>query len=258
MSCTVDLPTRLRPGLDTAKVFLLGAGGLGVPVALFLAEVGIGHLVIADGDRVELSNLHRQILHATARVTLPKVESLRQAFATSHPALRLIPLEQQITADNIRSAMAGCDLAVDGSDNFETRYLLNRVCGEMGIPLVSGAVLGWEGQVATFYHGVDPDFPCYRCLHPQAEVCGAEGGIPTCASAGVLGPVAGMIGALQAVEVVKVLSGAPPTGSLLLINLLENIFLRVAIPKDPECPVCGGNKTSEKKEGVWGIPPPGF
>ncbi|MBF0271478.1 MAG: HesA/MoeB/ThiF family protein [Magnetococcales bacterium] len=239
----LDSAPAANPRLAAARVFILGAGGLGAPVALFLAQTGIGHLVIADGDRVELSNLHRQILHVTPGVGLPKAESARQTLQRSHPATRVTPIHLRITETTIANAVTGCDLVVDGSDNFEARYLLNRICMTRRIPLVSGAVLGFEGQVATFRHGVDPEAPCYQCLHPgiKQHGCGPESPIPTCATAGVLGPVAGVIGALQATEAIQTLLNrqpSPANGSIWLINLRDQFWLRVAIPKNPACPVC--------------------
>ncbi|MBF0190562.1 MAG: HesA/MoeB/ThiF family protein [Magnetococcales bacterium] len=230
------------PRLQTARIFILGAGGLGAPLAWFLARAGIGHLVIADSDRVERSNLPRQILHVTARVGAPKAESARLTLQRIHPATRVTPIPARITATNILQAVAGCDLAVDGSDNYSARHRLNRACLNCRIPLVSGAVSGFEGQVATFHHGVDPEAPCYHCLYPETNANDTSETDPTtCATAGVLGPVAGVIAALLAAEVVKTVLNRPAphdTGSLRLINLRNSLDLRIAIPKDPACPVC--------------------
>ncbi|MBF0341501.1 MAG: HesA/MoeB/ThiF family protein [Magnetococcales bacterium] len=227
--------------LRDARVFILGAGGLGSPVALFLAQAGIGHLVIADGDRVELSNLHRQILHQTRRIGAFKTDSARSSLLEAHPITRVTAFPERVTETSLARLAMGCDLLVDGSDNFASRYLLNRYCMEQRLPFVSGAVLGFEGQVATFRHGVDDQAPCYQCLHPRLEEgCMLEEGLPTCATAGVLGAVAGVIGALQAGEVVKAILGLTgEQGRLFLVNPLDQVYLKIVVPKDPACPVCG-------------------
>jgi molybdopterin-synthase adenylyltransferase len=220
-----------------STVFILGAGGLGSPAALYLAAAGIGHLVIADSDRVELSNLQRQILHTTDRVGEAKVVSAEKAIRAINPDINVTTISERITEQNVGSLLAGSDLVLDGSDNFPTRYLLNEACLSQGKRLVSAAVLGFEGQIATFSHGVDPNSPCYRCLFPSPPEFA-----PTCSSAGVLGAVVGMLGTLQAAEAVKVLLGIGQglSGSMLLINILDNIFHRITIPKLPDCPTCGG------------------
>ncbi|MBF0613840.1 MAG: HesA/MoeB/ThiF family protein [Magnetococcales bacterium] len=223
----------------TAKVFVLGAGGLGAPVALFLAQAGIRHLVIADSDQVELSNLHRQIVHTTSGLGQPKAISARHTLTRLQPGISITAWTERITEQNIHTALSGCDLVVDGSDNFASRHLVNRACLSLGLPLISGAVLGWEGQVATFYHGVNAQAPCYRCLHPEITDSCVATSLPTCASAGVAGPAAGMIGALQAMAAMRVLTGQPMDPTLFLVNLHDQLFLRITIPKDPACPVCG-------------------
>ncbi|MBF0214594.1 MAG: HesA/MoeB/ThiF family protein [Magnetococcales bacterium] len=222
--------------LASTTVFILGAGGLGAPLALFLAQAGVGHLKIADDDRIERSNLHRQILHTTARIGQSKVESLRESLRNHHPDTRVTPIDARITADNLYPHLTGCDIVADGCDNFASRDLLNQACMERGMPLVSGAVSGLEGQVATFFHGVDPEAPCYRCLYPTLEHRETP---PTCATAGILGPVAGVVAALQAIETIRIALQRPaqPPG-LLLINLLNHQMMRIALPKNPECPVC--------------------
>ncbi|MBF0181028.1 MAG: HesA/MoeB/ThiF family protein [Magnetococcales bacterium] len=226
--------------LAAASVFILGAGGLGSPAACYLAAAGVGHLVIADGDRVELSNLQRQILHATDRIGLLKTESAARTLRAINPEVRITAFSERIDENNMQNAIAGCDLIVDGSDNFATRYLLNRAAKEAGKVLISGAVLGFEGQIATFRHGVDPAAPCYRCLYPIGEEAAGNETVPTCATAGVLGAVTGVVGSWQAAEAIKELLGigASLAGSLMLINLLDGIVHRVRMAKDPGCPVC--------------------
>ncbi len=225
--------------LSNATVFLLGAGGLGSPAALYLAAAGVGHLIIADGDQVELSNLQRQILHTTDRIGQFKTESATQALQALNPEIRITPLTIQITKDNITPSIAKAEIIVDGSDNFTTRYLLNQACRQAGKTLISGAVLGFEGQLATFRHGKEPKAPCYQCLYPHNPHDTQEG-VPTCATAGVIGAIAGVVGAYQAAEAIKEILGIGTSlaGSLLLINLFDGVFHRVQIRKDPNCPIC--------------------
>jgi molybdopterin/thiamine biosynthesis adenylyltransferase len=220
-----------------STVFILGAGGLGSPAAIYLAAAGIGHLVIADSDQVELSNLQRQILHTTDRIGVAKVVSAAQTIKAINPDVVVTPISERITEQNVASMLAGSDLVLDGSDNFSTRYLLNEACLNQGKRLISAAVLGFEGQIASFHHGVDANSPCYRCLFPSPPEFA-----PTCSSAGVLGAVVGTIGTLQAAEAVKSLLGIGQglAGSMLLVNILDNIFHRINIPKRPDCPTCQG------------------
>jgi molybdopterin/thiamine biosynthesis adenylyltransferase len=229
-------------GIGQAKlldstVFILGAGGLGSPAALYLAAAGVGRLIIADSDQVELSNLQRQILHTTKGVGEAKVLSAKKALHDINPDIEVVTISQRVTQDNVASTLDGCDLVLDGCDNFATRYLLNEACLKQKKRLVSAAVLGFEGQIATFAHGVDPKAPCYMCLFPKPPEFA-----PTCSSAGVLGAVVGTVGTLQAAEAIKLLLGVGQnlTGSMLLINVFDNIFHNITIPKLPECPTCGG------------------
>lgn len=219
-----------------STVFILGAGGLGSPAALYLAAAGVGHLVIADGDRVELSNLQRQILHTAARVGQAKADSAVSTLNALNPNIKVTAISERVTENNVVELLGYSDLVLDGSDNFATRYLLNESCLQLKKKLISGAVLGFEGQIATFAHGVDPAAPCYRCLFPSPPVSA-----PTCSSAGVLGAVVGTVGTLQAAEAIKALLGIGEelVGSMLLVNVLDNIFHRITIPKRSGCSTCG-------------------
>lgn len=227
-----------------SSVLLVGAGGLGSPVALYLAAAGVGHLVIADGDQIELSNLQRQILHTTRDIGQSKAESAARAVAALNPDVGLTVIKQRISGTNIAAAMALCDVVVDGSDNFDTRYLLNEACWIHKKPLMSAAVVGFEGQVATFRHGVDPQAPCYRCLYPNPP---GAGSVPSCTTAGVLGSLAGLVGSLQATETIKELLaiGNSLAGTLLLINVLDGVFHRVKTVKRENCPLCGSQKATK-------------
>ncbi|MBF0369542.1 MAG: molybdopterin-synthase adenylyltransferase MoeB [Magnetococcales bacterium] len=227
--------------LLAAKVFLLGAGGLGSPVALYLAAAGVGTLVIADHDRVDLSNLQRQIIHTRQSVGTPKVHSATRAIAALNSDVTVIPREGRVNAENVREWIAECDLVVDGSDNFATRHLINEACLQEKKTLISGAVLGFEGQVATFRHGIDAKAPCYACLFPTPP---APGTAPTCSTAGVLGALPGLVGTIQATETIKEILGIGQSlaGFMLLINALDGIYHRIQIPKNPDCPLCGGKK----------------
>jgi molybdopterin-synthase adenylyltransferase len=222
--------------LLNSTVFILGAGGLGSPAALYLAAAGVGHLVIADSDRVELSNLQRQILHTTDRIGEGKVVSASKAIQSINPEVVVTAISERVSEQNVDALLAGCDLVLDGSDSFDTRYLLNAACLRQEKRLVSAAVLGFEGQIATFCHGVDPAASCYRCLFPQPPEFA-----PTCSSAGVLGAAVGAVGTLQAAEAVKLLLGVGKSlvGSMLLINILDNIFHTVKVAKRQDCTTCG-------------------
>lgn len=220
-----------------ATVVLLGAGGLGSPAAFYLAAAGVGHLVVADNDRVELSNLQRQILHTTDSIGQNKAASAQRTIHTLNPDIRVTPFPDRVTDDNVLDFVQQGDLVVDGGDTFQTRYLLNEACFRAGKTLVSAAVLGFEGQLTTLHHGVNPSSPCYQCFYPQPP---DPGQTPTCSTAGVLGALTGIMGSWQAAEAVKILLGIGRTleGSLLLINVLDGIFQRIAISKDPDCPLC--------------------
>ncbi len=230
--------------LMDASVLVIGAGGLGSPLLLYLAAAGVGRIGVVDDDVVDLSNLQRQVMHDTARVGDPKVESARDAIARVNPEVRLEPHRARFTAANALSLIAGYDLVADGSDNFATRFLVNDACHLAKKPLVSGAILRFEGQLSTFKSGVSgvKDAPCYRCIFPEAPPAGL---IPTCAEGGVLGAVAGAIGSLQATEVIKELAriGDSLSGWLLIYDALSTTFRKVRVKRDPACALCGDAPT---------------
>lgn len=217
-----------------ARVLVVGAGGLGSAVILYLAAAGIGTLTVVDDDVVELSNLQRQVLHTTDRIGQPKVESALATVAALNPDVRVIARRERLDASNVAALVADQDVVADGSDNFATRFLINDACRQAGRPLVSAAIRRFEGQLATFR----PGGPCYRCLHPE-EATGGDG--PSCAEAGVLGAVAGALGTMQAIEVVKEILGIGESlaGRLLRYDALSARVSIARLPRDPACPVCG-------------------
>ncbi|WP_440223022.1 molybdopterin-synthase adenylyltransferase MoeB [Dokdonella sp. MW10] len=223
--------------LGASRVALIGAGGLGAPASLYLAAAGIGHLTLVDDDRVERSNLQRQVVHADARVGMPKVDSARIALEALNPTISIATRETRIVAANVEEVVAGHDVVIDGADNFPTRYLLDAACRRLGIPLVYGAVHRFTGQVSVF-DARDATSPCYRCLFPDPPTA-AEA--PNCSEAGVLGVLPGTIGLLQATEAVKLLLGAgrPLVGRLLCYDALAATFRELGLPRDPACPGCG-------------------
>ncbi len=222
--------------LRAARVLVVGAGGLGCPLALYLAAAGIGTIGVVDDDAVELSNLQRQIGHATGRIGQRKVASLAAGVAALNPTTRLEPHAVRLAAANAASLVAGYDLVCDASDNVPTRYLLNDACVLAGKTLVSAAAVRFDGQLATFR----PGGPCYRCLYPSPP---PSGSVPTCGEAGVLGAVTGVMGSLQATETLKEVLGVGDglAGRLLLWDALGARFHTVALPRDPDCPACGGH-----------------
>ncbi|MGZ9033424.1 MAG: molybdopterin-synthase adenylyltransferase MoeB, partial [Rhodospirillales bacterium] len=228
--------------LRQAKVLVVGAGGLGSPLLMYLAAAGIGTLGIVDDDVVDLSNLQRQIVHTTARIGAAKVASARQALLDINPETAIVEHQERLDAGNALTLVGAYDVIADGSDNFPTRFLLNDACFFAQRPLVSGAVLRFEGQVATFKAYVRTDGgthgPCYRCLFREPP---PPGEIPSCAEAGVLGAFCGVVGSLQATEVLKELLGIGESlsGSLLLIDGLLARFRKIRIKADPGCPLCG-------------------
>jgi sulfur-carrier protein adenylyltransferase/sulfurtransferase len=217
-----------------AKVLLLGAGGLGAPAALYLAAAGVGTLGIVDDDVVDLSNLQRQVIHRTDGIGTPKVDSAEAAIKALNPDVNVVKYQTRIDASNIMEIIEGYDIVLDGVDNFPTRYLLNDASVRLKIPVVSAAILGFEGQLSVFapYEG-----PCYRCLFrqpPPAELA------PSCGANGVLGVLPGTMGMLQATEVIKLIigSGDPLIGRLLMYDALAATTTELKVRRDPECPIC--------------------
>lgn len=225
--------------LLNAQVLVVGAGGLGSPVALYLASAGVGTIGIVDSDEVELNNLQRQILHRTSTIGMPKVKSAQETLHALNPDVRVVLYPVRITSENAEEIIGDYDIVVDGSDNFPTRYLLNDACFFLGKPLSHGAILRFDGQVFTIVPGRSP---CYRCLFPTPP---SPGAVPSCREAGILGAVAGVIGALQANEVLKLIlsAGTPLSGRLLIFEGLSSEFRTVKIPKDPRCLLCGEHPT---------------
>jgi molybdopterin/thiamine biosynthesis adenylyltransferase/rhodanese-related sulfurtransferase len=225
--------------LRQAKVLLVGLGGLGSPAALYLAAAGVGTLGLCDADRVELSNLHRQILHSTAQLGELKVKSAEAGLGALNPEVRLLPYPERLTTENARNLVTAFDLVVDGSDNVATRYALNAACVAAKRPLVFGSVHRFSGQVTVFggARAGQWEGPCYNCMHPQAAPAGLA---ESCEEAGVLGALPGLVGTLQAVEVLKLILGAGQvlTGRVLLIDALGSRFSELRLRKDPRCTVC--------------------
>ncbi len=228
-----------QQALARARIALIGAGGLGSPAALYLVAAGIGRLSLIDDDRVERSNLQRQVVHADARVGMAKVESARMTLAALNPNVVIDVQGTRLVAANVEALVAGHDLVIDGADNFATRYLLDAACRRLRIPLVYGAVHRFSGQVSVFDARRD-DSPCYRCLFPEPPSA-AEA--PNCSEAGVLGVLPGTIGLLQATEAIKLVlgQGRPLVGRLLCYDALAATFRELALPRDPGCPGCGAD-----------------
>jgi adenylyltransferase/sulfurtransferase len=220
-----------------AKVFIVGAGGLGSPVGYYLTAAGVGTLAIIDNDNVELSNLQRQIAHSTKTIGNPKVESAKMTFESLNPHVLVIAIKQRLTEDNILGFIRDYDIIVDCSDNFPTRFLVNDACVMAKKILVTGAIVRFEGQLTVVMPG---DGPCYRCLFEEPPPPGA---LPSPSEVGLLGVIPGVIGALQATEVLKIIigSGEILKGELLVYDALKSTFRKVKIPRNPDCPVCSDN-----------------
>ena len=219
-----------------SKVFITGAGGLGSPVALYLAAAGVGTIGIIDHDVVDLSNLQRQILHSTKTLNRLKVESAKETLEALNPDVKVIPYSEKLTSANILDIIKDYDVVLDGSDNLPTRFLVNDACFFLGKTLISGSIFRFEGQVTTLkpHNG----HPCYRCLYPEPPPPGL---VPSCQEAGVLGVLAGTIGVIQATEAIKEVIGLNSSlaSHLLIYNALEMRFIKVKTQKDPNCPLCG-------------------
>ncbi len=222
-----------------SKVLLIGAGGLGSPAAFYLAAAGVGTLGIVDDDVVERSNLQRQILHTDERVGTSKVASAQATLEALNPETDILPFAERLVAENVERIFKDFDLVVDGSDNFATRYLINDACLKLGIANIHGSIFRFEGQVSVFWpNGPEPDGPCYRCLFPDPPPPELA---PSCAEAGVLGVLPGVIGTLQAIEAIKILLqiGQPLIGRLLVYDALQQRFMELAAHRNPQCPSCG-------------------
>jgi adenylyltransferase/sulfurtransferase len=220
--------------LQAGSALIVGAGGLGCPAALYLGAAGVGRLVIADADVVDLTNLQRQIGHHTSAIGINKARSLRDSIRAINPTVQIEALAERLGGGALEVAIADADVVLDCSDNFATRHAVNRACVVLGKPLVSGAALGFAGQIAVF-DTRQPESPCYHCLFPETV---EEG--PRCSEAGVLSPLVGVIGAMQAVEAIKLLTGAgrPGVGNLMLYDALAGGFREVRVPRDASCVVC--------------------
>jgi adenylyltransferase/sulfurtransferase len=222
-----------------AKVLMIGAGGLGSPSAYYLAAAGVGTIGIIDNDVVDISNLQRQILHANDRVGMPKVESAKKTLEALNPDVKVVPYQAKLTSQNAMEIIKDYDLIVDGCDNFPTRYLVNDACVLTGKPNVHGSIFQFEGQATVFYPGKGP---CYRCLYPEpppAEMA------PSCAEAGVLGVLPGLIGVIEAIEATKIIldKGETLVGRLLHFNTLTMEINTLKLRRDPNCPLCGDHPT---------------
>jgi molybdopterin/thiamine biosynthesis adenylyltransferase len=220
-----------------ATVLIVGMGGLGSPTALYLAAAGVGHLIIADFDQVELSNLQRQIIHQTKDIGDDKVNSAKNKLTELNPNIKITIANEIIHTGNLPELIKGVDIVLDGTDNFDSRFEINQICVEHQKPLVSAAVVRFEGQVSVF-KGYEKDQPCYQCLY---SVEGEDN--ESCIDNGVLAPVAGLVGTIQALQAIKVILdlGDQLSGTLLLIDALDLSFRKVKIGKDLKCPICNSN-----------------
>jgi molybdopterin/thiamine biosynthesis adenylyltransferase len=222
-----------------AKVLCIGAGGLGSPTAFYLAAAGVGTIGIVDHDVVDLSNLQRQILHTNDRIGLPKVESAEVTLRALNPDVKVVKFQERLSSENVRRIFEGFDIIVNGCDNFPTRYLVNDACVFMKKPLVDGSIFQFEGQASVFY---PPEGPCYRCLFPEPPPPGAA---PSCAEAGVLGVLPGLIGCVQALETIKLILGAgkPLIGRMIHLDTMSMDVRVLKLRRDPNCVVCGDHPT---------------
>ena len=223
--------------INDSKMLIIGMGGLGSPTALYLAAAGVGHIVIADFDQVELSNLQRQIIHNTSDIGDDKVNSAKSKLLELNPDITVTVANEIMHSDNLASLIKDVDIVLDGTDNFESRFEINKACVECHKPLISAAVIRFEGQISVF-KGYEVDQPCYQCLYSEQG-----DGRESCVESGVLAPVAGLVGTIQALQAIKVLLGLGEQlcGELLLIDGLDLSFRKVKIVKDSDCPICGLN-----------------
>ena len=223
--------------INDSTILIIGMGGLGSPTALYLAAAGVGHIIIADFDQVELSNLQRQIIHSTSDIGDDKVNSAKTKLLELNPNITVTVANEIMHSDNLASLIKDVDIVLDGTDNFESRFEINKACVECHKPLISAAVIRFEGQISVF-KGYEVDQPCYQCLYSEQG-----DGRESCVENGVLAPVAGLVGTIQALQAIKVLLGIGDQlcGTLLLIDGLDLSFRKVKIAKDSECSICGLN-----------------
>ncbi|MCQ8897645.1 molybdopterin-synthase adenylyltransferase MoeB [Limnobacter humi] len=233
-----DIGIEGQTRIANATVLVVGAGGLGCPSALYLASAGVGTLIMADDDEVDLTNLQRQVLHTTARVGMPKVDSAREQLLQINPLIQIEPLNKRLEGTGLEALVARADVVLDCSDNFKTRHAVNRACVKLGKPLVSGAAIRLDGQLACF-ELQNPQAPCYHCLFPEGDDVSEV----RCATMGVFAPLTGVIGTLQASEALKILAGfgKPLYSTLQIYDARACEFTRMRIRKDPACPVCSQN-----------------
>ena len=242
-----EVGTKGQKRLLDSKVLMIGAGGLGAPAALYLAAAGVGTLGIVDFDVVEASNLQRQVIHNTERLGVKKVDSAAQSIRALNPDVNVVTYDAMLKADNVERLIDGYDVILDGTDTFETRYLLNDAAVAAGIPVAHASVFRFEGQLSTF---VPYEGPCYRCLYPTPPPPELA---PGCSVAGVLGVVPGIMGMLQANEVLKLLLGVgePLVGRLLLFDALDASFSELRLNRDPNCPTCSDAAREARARGTW-------
>jgi adenylyltransferase/sulfurtransferase len=231
----IDGQKRLR----AARVLIVGTGGLGAPIALYLAAAGVGTIGVVDYDFVEESNLQRQIIHGTRDINRPKTASAKDRIKEINPGVDVVVHNTRLDRENALDILKGYDVVTDGTDNYQTRYLVNDACVMLGIPNVYGSIYQFEGQASVFHAG---DGPCYRCLYPAPPPPGL---VPSCAEGGVLGVLPGIIGAIQACETIKLIIGGAGSliGRLLLFDAWEMKFRELRLDRDPDCPICGQNPT---------------
>jgi adenylyltransferase/sulfurtransferase len=228
--------------LKRARVLMIGTGGLGAPLGLYLAAAGVGHLGLVDFDVVDSSNLQRQVTFTTADVGKPKSEAAKARLSALNPAIEIVSYETRLTSDNALDLFRNYDIIVDGTDNFPTRFLVNDACILLGKPNVYGSIFRFEGQATVFGY---PNGPCYRCLYPEPPPPGL---VPSCAEGGVLGVLPGIVGSIQAMETIKLIlgTGDPLVGRLLLFDALAMRFRELKLKKNPDCPMCGTHRTIKK------------
>lgn len=231
--------------LLASRVLIIGLGGLGSPVALYLAAAGVGELLLADFDCVDLSNLQRQIIHSSQDHGKLKVDSAADTLRQLNPEVKVERIAQAMAGTQLQQAVAHADLVMDCSDNFATRFAVNQICAQLHKPLISAAVIRMEGQLGVFWPGRS-DSPCYRCLYPEGE----EGG-ESCSQTGILASLPGVLGCLQATEALKLLAGlAVPIGQVVLFDALSSQWRMVRLPKDPACPICSDHAWSAPAAGA--------